>query len=333
MPAMPHAARAARRTCQVALLLAGAAGALGLARARARRRGRRLRSAEKAAEDCHIGFRWLQSEARLAHERDAESVFRAVVRTLARRLGEGEARHLAAHLPLGLRAVWDEEARGIGRPQRFDRDAFVRSVQSRLRLEERDDAELLVSIVFGWLKHLAAEEREDAAALLPDDLRQLWEQAQLPVVPPWRVLTIPVPPPPHPARHVRFLLWEPGEARAHEAEGHLLELPQPGSRFWLRTAACRVQRVEEGMTPVVHLSRDTERERHLKEGVPAGCMLSVHQSDHEEGRWFAEVIAADGHVVGSAHDDDCDAAADAARAQALHALGAQAGYHPEREVE
>jgi hypothetical protein len=134
-------------------------------------------------------------------------------------------------------------------------------------------------------------------------------------------------------RPVRFLIWEPGQATAQETDGELVEIPHEGSRFWHGSSAFRVERVEEARTPRIHLTRDPEREARLREGLADAYVLSVGQSDVEGRLWCAEVVAPGGRLLGVAHDNECDAAAEAARTQALHALAVEAGYHPEREVE
>ena len=160
-----------------------------------RRPGRAHRNVEaKAAEDRHIGFRWLAREARLPGERDAEEVFRAVAESFGECLGGGEARHLASHLPLGLRRIWEEETRSARRPRSLEADELILRLQSRLGLAHPAEAEMLLTLVFGWLRHLAPEERGDVAAVLSPGLRTLWERAVLPAVPPWRRLVIPAAP-------------------------------------------------------------------------------------------------------------------------------------------
>jgi uncharacterized protein (DUF2267 family) len=139
----------------------------------------------RAAEDRHIGFRWLAWEARAGSEADAEPIFRAVVAELTPRLGADESRHVASHLPLGLREVWEQEDGSTRRPGRVDRAEVVAGVQSRLGLERLEDADFLFGLVVAWLKHLAPEERDDVAAMLPPGLRELWGRAQLPMVPAW----------------------------------------------------------------------------------------------------------------------------------------------------
>jgi uncharacterized protein (DUF2267 family) len=121
----------------------------------------------KAAEERHIGFRWLCREAGLGTEQEAEAV-RAVARLLAERIGRDEARHVASHLPLGPREIWHEETIGVVEAMRkFHRAELIAAVQARLGVERPEDAEALVEIVFAWLKHLAPEEREDVSARLP----------------------------------------------------------------------------------------------------------------------------------------------------------------------
>jgi uncharacterized protein (DUF2267 family) len=144
----------------------------------------------KAAEDRHIGFRWLARTARLGSEADAEAVFRAVAHELSRRLGEDESRHVAAHLPLGLRELWVEESAGAARPARVGRAELAEAVRARLDLEAAAEAEELLLVVLGWLRHLAPEEIEDVTAILPQDLRRLWEHARLVQVPPWQRLVL-----------------------------------------------------------------------------------------------------------------------------------------------
>ena len=160
--------------------------------------GRRKRTARrdssKAAEDRHIGFRWLAREARLPGERNAEEVFRAVAHGLGECVGGDEARHLASHLPLGLRLIWEEETRRGGRPHVLERDELVRRLQRRLELAHEAEAEILLTIVCAWLRHLAPEERDDIAAVLSPGLRELWERARVPVLVPWRRPAIPASP-------------------------------------------------------------------------------------------------------------------------------------------
>ena len=133
----------------------------------------------KAEEDRHVGFRWLAREAGLHGEAEAEAVFRTVSRALSRRIGPEETRHLASHMPLGLRDVWHEETGDVIDASRFDLDQLVSDVQDELRILDPLDARWLVQIVFAWLRHLAPEERADVAARLPKDIRDLWNHATL----------------------------------------------------------------------------------------------------------------------------------------------------------
>jgi uncharacterized protein (DUF2267 family) len=133
----------------------------------------------KAEEDRHVGFRWLAREAGLHGEAEAEATYRAVSRVLSRRIGPEETRHLASHLPLGLRDVWEEETADVTHAARFDLEQLVADVQRELGVLDSLDARWLIQIVFAWLRHLAPEERTDVAARLPKDIRDLWEHATL----------------------------------------------------------------------------------------------------------------------------------------------------------
>jgi len=157
---------------------------------RGERTGSRRRDSAKAAEDRHIGFRWLAREARLPGESDAEDVFRAVARGLGECVGGDEARHIASHLPLGLRLIWEDETSDADRPHSTEAHEAIVRLQSRLGLAHEAEAQILLAIVCAWLKHLAPEERDGVAAVLSPGLRELWEKAQLPIVPPWHRLAV-----------------------------------------------------------------------------------------------------------------------------------------------
>jgi uncharacterized protein (DUF2267 family) len=285
------------------------------------------RRAAKAAEDRHIGFRWLKREARLASERDAEAVFRAVAGAFGHRVGRSETRHVAAHLPLGLRELWEEETRSSGAPRALERDEFVASVASRLQIE-KGQAEVLVRIVFAWLKHLAPEEIADVSTILPPRLRELWNGAQAPYVPPWRALAIirllePLP--------VRFIIVEPDRAEpVEEEEGEVFQLPVRGTRLWREGRAFIVARVVEDEHARVVLVRDRLREESVYDDLPAGSRIVA--SERPDGTWFARVDDSDGLLLAWSRDRDCDEAVDLAHSSAVHLLEVAGGYRPEREA-
>jgi uncharacterized protein (DUF2267 family) len=282
----------------------------------------------KAAEDRHIGFRWLKREAGLASEHDAEAVFRAVAWVFGRRVGRGEARHVAAHLPLGLREVWDEETRNAGSPQGFERTEFIRSVAARLGVETTQ-AEILVATVFAWLKHLAPEEIADIATILPARLREVWETAHVPQFPPWRNLMIIRPPEP---LRVRLVVVEPDRVQpVEQADENVFRLPVRGSRLWRGGRAFMVERVVDTPRPRIVLVRDFVREASLYADVPEGCRIMATQ--RPDGTWFARVLDAEGHLLAWSSDESCDEAVDAAHADAVRLSGVAGGYHPERETE
>jgi uncharacterized protein (DUF2267 family) len=281
----------------------------------------------KAAEDRHISFRWLKHEAALASERDAEAVFRAVARAFGRRIGRGETRHVAAHLPLGLREVWGEETRSANRPRAFERREFVSSVAARLGLETAQ-AEILVTVVFAWLKHLAPEEIDDVSTILPTRLRDVWKGAQVPQFPPWRNLTIVRPSEP---LRVRFVVLEPGHMKPLEqTEGELFQLPARGSHLWRGGRPFIVQRIIEDERTRIVLVPDPVREASVYDDLPERCRITASQ--RADGTWFARVFEAEGHVLAWSRDEDCDRAVHAAHAEALHRFAVESGYHPESET-
>ncbi|HUP33242.1 MAG TPA: DUF2267 domain-containing protein [Gaiellaceae bacterium] len=275
----------------------------------------------KAREDRHIGFRWLRWAARLEDEAAAEAVFRAVAAQVARRVGRDEAGHLRAHLPLGLRDVWDEEAAGARRrPEATGRDEFVAQVRARLGLESDEHAEVLTSIVFSWLRHLVPEERHDVAAVLPPGLRELWERSRL-EVPPWSRLHLPR----SAGRRVRATFIAPEETFEEE----LFDLPEDGSLWWHGTRPYRVERVERRNGPAVTLADDPAARAACP--LPAGYTLGAWRRA-EEGLWVAEVRDAEGRSVAWWEHEDCLAAVEEAHAIAVRSLELAGGFHPEREV-
>lgn len=277
----------------------------------------------KAAEDRHIGFRWLRWAARLKDERSAEAVFRAVAAQLALRLGPGPSRHIRAHLPLGLREVWDEEARS-GRQESVDRGELVERVRGRLGLRSGEDAERLVSLVFAWLRHLAPEERDDLSAALPADLRELWERARL-EAPSWPLLHVPLRGPGGRLLHARFRTPE------GSFEADVFDLPARRSLWWHGETPYRVRRVEQGDRPTVELARDLAVESACTGDLPTGYTLTARQRPGD-GMWVAEVRDAGGHTVAWWDDEDCLAAAEEAHAIARRSLERERVYHPEREA-
>lgn len=113
-----------------------------------------------------------------------EACIRAVFRTLHERLPEGQAGHVASHLPKELKAEWQlgtvETLRRqfSGTAESFGRDGFLEKVRQRAGLPTSEDAVHATRAVFATLREaLPEKDRADTAGSLPLALRGLWETA------------------------------------------------------------------------------------------------------------------------------------------------------------
>ncbi len=107
----------------------------------------------------------------------APAAIRAVLATFAERLPAGERDQVAAHLPADVRALFTP-------PRHLRRPAPVRTVPglvariaSRTEAMPHDKALELTRAIVGELRALVPEEVADVAAVLPAELRALWERA------------------------------------------------------------------------------------------------------------------------------------------------------------
>lgn len=101
---------------------------------------------------------------------------RSVLGTFLERVPEGERAHVLAHLPADVRMVavppqiWgDDRARNTAR-------LIAEVARTDPSLDERTAASL-VDAMLAVLAELVPEERDDVAAVLPHDLRELWQPA------------------------------------------------------------------------------------------------------------------------------------------------------------
>lgn len=108
----------------------------------------------------------------------AGAAMRAVLATLADRLPVDECEHLLAHLPADVRMHLSPPRR---RGRRIERhrtvQEFARAVASAVPGLTDDRARLVTESVLGALRELVPEERADVAAVLPPELRELWDHA------------------------------------------------------------------------------------------------------------------------------------------------------------
>jgi len=111
----------------------------------------------------------------------AELATEAVLQTLHDRLTEGQAEHIASHLPKELKALW---SRGLTDklvamwrgPEKMTKSEFLKRVQHRAHLQDTGKSEDLTQGVFKALKkQLPAKDADNVGGQLPRDLKDLWK--------------------------------------------------------------------------------------------------------------------------------------------------------------
>ncbi len=123
-------------------------------------------------------FEWLVSAARRGGQSEARAVagVEAVLSSLADRLPPDERAHLLSHLPADVRALVlppDEPSRGRIRHV----EEFVEIV-ARMGSLDPGAARTLIGSVIPVVKELVPEEVADISAVLPAELRELWDAPQ-----------------------------------------------------------------------------------------------------------------------------------------------------------
>jgi uncharacterized protein (DUF2267 family) len=120
---------------------------------------------------------------RVSGDADARSVRRAsaaVLRALRDRLTPDEAAQVAAQLPEELKKVWWEGEASGRRPLKLIRDEFFERVRGDVDLTSKEEARWLTLGVFAALKaQLSRGEAEDVLAQLPNDLKEVWVEAEI----------------------------------------------------------------------------------------------------------------------------------------------------------
>ncbi|MST32946.1 DUF2267 domain-containing protein, partial [Acidimicrobiaceae bacterium USS-CC1] len=112
----------------------------------------------------------------------ARPVVRAVLATFADRLPPAERDRVSAHLPADVRSLFEPPQRtGERAPARTVHELVVRVAATAGDEVSTHDAEPVTRAVIGAFRSLVPEERRDVAAVLPAELRALWEA---PTVPP-----------------------------------------------------------------------------------------------------------------------------------------------------
>jgi uncharacterized protein (DUF2267 family) len=111
------------------------------------------------------------------HEHVALNVVRGILATFAERLPVGERRHVVAHLPADVKAMFAApRRRGHARPVRHLDDLIACIIATTADLPG-DDAAKVTQAVLRALRSLVPDETAGVAAVLPTELRQLWQNA------------------------------------------------------------------------------------------------------------------------------------------------------------
>lgn len=107
----------------------------------------------------------------------AYHALRGVLFAIRDRLVPEEAMHLAAQLPLLVRGVFFEGYRLSGKPESFNRDAFIARVNEELQQAGGANPSDATRAVFAVLSsHLSEGQVEQVHDMLPEDLRALWPE-------------------------------------------------------------------------------------------------------------------------------------------------------------
>lgn len=111
----------------------------------------------------------------------ARPVVRAVLATFADRLPPAERDRVSAHLPADVRSLFEPPQRsGERAPARTVHELVVRVAATAGDEVSTYDAEPVTRAVIGAFRSLVPEERRDVAAVLPAELRALWETPAAP---------------------------------------------------------------------------------------------------------------------------------------------------------
>lgn len=132
---------------------------------------------ERSAETAHLWFREVAAELGTDDERTAIRALRTVLHALRDRLTVEEAAQLSSQLPTLIRGIYYEEWRpGAPRRMEHDVDSFLRHVRDSGGMAGETEASHAVASVARVLRrHVSEGEMRDVLAVLPADLRPLFE--------------------------------------------------------------------------------------------------------------------------------------------------------------
>jgi uncharacterized protein (DUF2267 family) len=102
-----------------------------------------------------------------------------VFENLRKRLTHAEAEQVCAQLPVALKAVWERGESATRPPLKLDRAEFYARVRREANLASEAEARWVTLSVFAALKEqLTTGESADVMAQLPNDLKEVWAEAQ-----------------------------------------------------------------------------------------------------------------------------------------------------------
>jgi uncharacterized protein (DUF2267 family) len=134
---------------------------------------------EQTGQTASAALRQLLGAARDAGaaEDDARAAVRAVLATFAERIPENERDQLLSHLPADVRelaALPRRQGEPVSRLRTLSE--LVTAIESRSAMSP-ECAQSITETVLAHLRQLVPEEVDDVAAVLPEELRQLWVAA------------------------------------------------------------------------------------------------------------------------------------------------------------
>jgi uncharacterized protein (DUF2267 family) len=113
-----------------------------------------------------------------ANREAAKRATAAVLHALRDRLTPEEADQVVAQLPRELQAAWEEGEQADRKPVKMHRKEFYERVRQEAELASAREARWYTVAVFAALKaQLSPGEAADVLAQLPQDLKDVWQEA------------------------------------------------------------------------------------------------------------------------------------------------------------
>lgn len=133
------------------------------------------RPSQGATSQPSVARRVLLDAAHDAGAHEPERAVRAVLAGFMDRIPVNEAEHLRSHLPADVRALAERPRRRGERPARLKTVPQLVAAAIAHGGLEADAAERITRAVIAALRNLVPEEARDVSAVLPAELRELWE--------------------------------------------------------------------------------------------------------------------------------------------------------------